>query len=555
MKRLSSSGSTTIRRKYALLCAVLFAPAAFFLTVSSFHNLFLGGHGVFYLHLVKELHIENRLFAESPPPILATRRRPSRNIMTASTLDPANNGSIMIVRKAAQPDDHERDQSSFMQEGCRKSKALLKVYMYDLPSELHFGMIDPKNVKEGHVWPSNLTDVVNYPGGLNQQHSPEYWLTLDLLNSLEGEDEERDDESELKARKPYEDASTVKERQANGKSKLKMNSTDVRHHQKGHQRDPLFVEVGARRQCTAVRVRRPKDADVIFVPFFASLSYNKYGRMRMKNRDLELQKKVVDYVVNQKAWKRSKGRDHVIVMHHPNSLHMARALLGEATFIVADFGRPSSKVSHLGKDIVAPYKHMIPTFIGDHTSFESRPTLLFFQGAIHRKQGGYIREKLYNLLKDEKGVIFKDASVSSASLKSATKGMRSSKFCLHLAGDTPSSNRLFDAIVSHCVPVIISKDIELPYEDILDYSKFCIFVNHEDAMKRGYLVDFLKSIGRDEWSRLWRRLQEVEKHFEYQFPSEENDATQMVWRSLAHKLPSIHLKVHKLQRYYRSHHL
>ncbi|VAI21496.1 unnamed protein product [Triticum turgidum subsp. durum] len=28
--------------------------------------------------------------------------------------------------------------------------------------------------------------------------------------------------------------------------------------------------------------------------------------------------------------------------------------------------------------------------------------------------------------------------------------MASSKFCLNIAGDTPSSNRLFDAIVSHC---------------------------------------------------------------------------------------------------------
>jgi hypothetical protein len=47
--------------------------------------------------------------------------------------------------------------------------------------------------------------------------------------------------------------------------------------------------------------------------------------------------------------------------------------------------------------------------------------------------------------------------------------MRKSLFCLSPAGDTPSSARLFDAIVSGCIPVIISDELELPFEGILDY--------------------------------------------------------------------------------------
>lgn len=47
-------------------------------------------------------------------------------------------------------------------------------------------------------------------------------------------------------------------------------------------------------------------------------------------------------------------------------------------------------------------------------------------------------------------------------------------FCLNPAGDTPSSARLFDAIVSGCIPVIVSDELELPFEGILDYRKVCI---------------------------------------------------------------------------------
>jgi len=48
-------------------------------------------------------------------------------------------------------------------------------------------------------------------------------------------------------------------------------------------------------------------------------------------------------------------------------------------------------------------------------------------------------------------------------------------FCLSPAGDTPSSARLFDAIVSGCIPVIVSDELELPFEGILDYRKVCMY--------------------------------------------------------------------------------
>ncbi|KAL5208044.1 hypothetical protein ABZP36_032479 [Zizania latifolia] len=71
----------------------------------------------------------------------------------------------------------------------------------------------------------------------------------------------------------------------------------------------------------------------------------------------------------------------------------------------------------------------------------------------------------------EKGGIIIEEGTAGAEGKTAQNGMRGSLFCLSPAGDTPSSARLFDAIVSSCIPVIISDELELPFEGILDYRK------------------------------------------------------------------------------------
>ncbi|KAJ9163609.1 hypothetical protein P3X46_023258 [Hevea brasiliensis] len=153
----------------------------------------------------------------------------------------------------------------------------------------------------------------------------------------------------------------------------------------------------------------------------------------------------------------------------------ARKMLGSAMYVLADFGRYPVQIANLGKDIIASYKHVVRTIpSGESAHFDESPILVFFQGAIYREDGGVIRQELYYLLRDEEDVHFAFGTVRGNGINKASQGMASLKFCLNIAGDTPSSNRLFDAIVSHCVPVIISDDIELPFEDVLDYLEFSI---------------------------------------------------------------------------------
>lgn len=206
--------------------------------------------------------------------------------------------------------------------------------MYELPSEFHFGLLDWKEkVKNTKVFPDMKTKIPSYPGGLNLQHSIEYWLTLDIL------------------------ASELPQIYPNNTRKV-------------------------------IRVRNSSDADVIFVPFFSSLSYNrlsKIGPHEKKSRNRLLQENLVRYLMNQEEWKRSGGRDHLILAHHPNSMLDARMKLWPATFILSDFGRYPPNIANVEKDVIAPYKHVVGSYVDDQSSFDSRKTLLYFQGAIYRK--------------------------------------------------------------------------------------------------------------------------------------------------------------------------
>ncbi|KAL6539702.1 hypothetical protein OROHE_011473 [Orobanche hederae] len=374
---------------------------------------------------------------------------------------------------------------------------ILKVYMYDLPSEFHFGLLGWKGTSKS-VWPDIRVEVPEYPGGLNLQHSIEYWLTLDLLNS------------------------------------------------------EFSDSLGGR---SATRVKNASEADVLFVPFFSSISYNRGSKVKpgqKRSTNVVLQEKLVRFLTAREEWKKTGGKNHIIVAHHPNSLLDARTKLWPAMFVLSDFGRYPPTIANVEKDVIAPYMHVIRSYVNDSSDFGSRPTLLYFQGAIYRKDGGIIRQELYYMLKNEMDVHFSFGTFQNDGVRQASNGMRSSKFCLNIAGDTPSSNRLFDAIASHCVPVVISDDIELPYEDVLDYSEFCVFVRTSDALKEKFLLNLVRNIERDEWTRKWNRLKEIEHFYEFQYPSQENDAVQMIWQAVSRKVFAVKREIHRANRYART---
>lgn len=76
-------------------------------------------------------------------------------------------------------------------------------------------------------------------------------------------------------------------------------------------------------------------------------------------------------------------------------------------------------------------------------------------------------------------------------LKSMHSAMGNSKFCFIPRGKSGWSLRFFESLFTNCVPVMLSDQWELPFEDFVDTSKFVI---KWPAANTDTLLDFLRKI-------------------------------------------------------------
>ncbi|KAG2304490.1 hypothetical protein Bca4012_063546 [Brassica carinata] len=320
----------------------------------------------------------------------------------------------------------------------------------------------------------------------------------------------------------------------------------------------------------AKRVFSESEADVVFVPFFATLSAEmelakgKGSSFRKKsgNEDYQRQRQVLDFLKNTQAWKRSGGRDHVFVLTDPVAMWHVREEIALSILLVVDFGgwfRQDSKsfngtstfsfperIQHTQvsviKDVIVPYTHLLPRLDLSHN--HRRHSLLYFKGAKHRHRGGLIREKLWDLLVDEHDIVLEEGFPNATGREQSIRGMRNSEFCLHPAGDTPTSCRLFDAIQSLCIPVIVSDNIELPFEGILDYSEFSVFVSVSDALTPKWLANHLRRFSERDKETFRSRMAKVQSVFVYDNgradgigPIQPDGAINHIWKKVLHKVP------------------
>ncbi|KFK31599.1 hypothetical protein AALP_AA6G133800 [Arabis alpina] len=355
--------------------------------------------------------------------------------------------------------------------------------MYDLPTNFTYGVIELHRIARGGEKSDDVTGFkLKYPG---HQHMGEWYLFSDLTK-------------------------------------------------------PEIERVGS----PIVRVLDPGEADLFYVSAFSSLSLVvNSGRPGSGYSDEFMQESLVSWLESQEWWLRNNGRDHVIVAGDRNALKRVMDRVKNAVLLVADFGRLRVDQGSLVKDVIIPYAHRVEGYEGE-LGVKERNSLLFFMGNRFRKDGGRVGDLLFKLLENEDDVVIKDGTLSKENRREVKQGMHTSKFCLHLAGDTPPC-RLYDSIVSLCVPVIVSGSMELPFEDVIDYRKFCIFSRSDAALKPGYVVQKLRKVKPEKILKYQKAMKEVRRYFDYTHP---NGSVNEIWRQVTQKMPLIKLMINREKR-------
>lgn len=248
----------------------------------------------------------------------------------------------------------------------------------------------------------------------------------------------------------------------------------------------------------------PEKAHFFFLPF----SINDLRNDPRVHSEAKISQFVAQYTSSISSsfrfWNASGGADHFYVCCHsvgreaPSRHHALRNNAIQLTCCSSYFQR--FYLSH--KDVGLP--QVWPRT--DQTALNpphARHRLVYFSGRVQNSQ---VRQQLVNLWgNDTQFDIFNGNPTFPYE-----EGFKRSKFCLHVKGYEVNTARVSDAIHYGCVPVIISNYYDLPFANVLDWSKFSVVINQRDI---AFLKTKLLSIKREMYLRMYHNLCKVRRHF------------------------------------------
>eukprot|EP00252_Welwitschia_mirabilis_P014913 TRINITY_DN32977_c0_g1_i1.p1 TRINITY_DN32977_c0_g1~~TRINITY_DN32977_c0_g1_i1.p1 ORF type:complete len:459 (+),score=57.24 TRINITY_DN32977_c0_g1_i1:257-1633(+) len=265
------------------------------------------------------------------------------------------------------------------------------------------------------------------------------------------------------------------------------------------------------------RTMNKDEAQLFFVP-----SYVKCVRMKGGLNDKEINETYVKVLQQLPFFRRSGGRDHIFIFPSGAGAHLFKSwsvYLNRSIFLTPEGDRTDKRgitAFNTWKDII------VPGNVDDSIAFqhsakasEIKPIPLskrkYLANYLGRAQGKAGRVKLIELSKQFPDKLeapnLKFSGPQKLGRKEYFQHLRNAKFCLAPRGESSWTLRFYEAFFVECVPVILSDQIELPFQNVLDYSQFSI---KWPATSIGLeLLEYLESITDEEIETMIARGQQV----------------------------------------------
>ncbi|RZC44250.1 hypothetical protein C5167_037195 [Papaver somniferum] len=220
------------------------------------------------------------------------------------------------------------------------------------------------------------------------------------------------------------------------------------------------------------RTLKKEDADLFFVP-----TYVKCVRMMGGLTDKEINSTYVKVLSQMPYFRLSGGRDHIF---------------GDRT------DKRDTSAFNTWKDIIIPGN--VDDSMTSYGASLVNPLPLskrkFLANFLGRVQGKIGRIKLVELAKNFPDKLespeLKFSGPEKLGRKEYFEHLRNAKFCLAPRGESSWTLRFYESFFVECVPVILSDQVELPFQDVVDYSQ--ISIKWPSTHISPQLLDYLESI-------------------------------------------------------------
>ncbi|MQM16486.1 hypothetical protein Taro_049444 [Colocasia esculenta] len=248
------------------------------------------------------------------------------------------------------------------------------------------------------------------------------------------------------------------------------------------------------------RTMKEEEADLFFVP-----TYVKCVRMNGGLNDKEINQTFVKVLSQMPYFRLSGGRDHIFVFPSGAGAHLFRSwavFLNRSIILTPEGDRTDKRDTsafNTWKDII------IPGNVDDgmtvfHGSTVVQPIPLskrkYLANFLGRAQGKVGRLRLVELAKQYPDKLespeLKLTGPNKLGRTEYFQHLRNAKFCLAPRGESSWTLRFFESYFVECVPVILSDQVELPFQNIIDYSR--ISIKWPSTRIGAELLDYLQSI-------------------------------------------------------------